>query len=56
MFHISSDAFGVKPTNFLQIQEEFLWECEMVKIKAQDLKSKEVSVSSCSSLQLHMVD
>ncbi|XP_021843215.1 THO complex subunit 2 isoform X2 [Spinacia oleracea] len=27
-------------------EEEFLWECEMVKIKAQELKSKEVRVNT----------
>jgi len=26
----------------IYLQEEFLWEAEMVKIKAQDLKGKEV--------------
>lgn len=28
-------------------QAEFLWEAEMIKIKAPDLKSKEVRFSSC---------
>ena len=30
---------------FIFFLEEFLWEAEMVKIKAQDLKGKEVRVS-----------
>ncbi|XP_065856982.1 THO complex subunit 2 isoform X2 [Euphorbia lathyris] len=31
---------------FLTFQEEFLWESEMIKIKAQDLKGKEVRVNT----------
>ncbi|KAL2904630.1 THO complex subunit 2 [Bienertia sinuspersici] len=36
------------PVRFFQerCEEEFLWECEMVKIKAQELKSKEVRVNT----------
>lgn len=30
------------------MQEEFLWEAEMIKIKAQELKSKEVSKQKIS--------
>ncbi|KAK4423361.1 THO complex subunit [Sesamum alatum] len=36
------------PLRFFQerCEEEFLWECEMIKIKAADLKSKEVRVNT----------
>lgn len=39
---------SIVPTRFFQerCEEEFLWECEMVKIKAQELKSKEVRVNT----------
>lgn len=29
----------------LQVQEEFLWEAELIKIKPQELKNKEVNLS-----------
>ncbi|XP_011629407.1 THO complex subunit 2 isoform X2 [Amborella trichopoda] len=39
---------GLVPLRLFQerCEEEFLWECEMIKIKAQDLKAKEVRVNT----------
>lgn len=37
------EIFFTSNYNALPMQEEFLWEAEMIKIKAQELKSKEVS-------------